>query len=263
MTTQLEKEKWARESEIFSSISDGQVRAIERTAGVADQYGSFSEFFRNEILAGDFDLIVEGACGLNGFPCLDILILGYQGRYVRVDETGRCPPVHYRRWLSETRGSNLDANRLAKKCNLPDNWLWERIEFVHDEALLGSRVRELLKGVKNPLLLSNLALVRSLKMHDFAWYDWRDFNDLPYRKQIHIHPIFTGPVVSRENAGLVSDRFNKYNLDGLVAVDLISTQIGSSREHHDIYALRKFLDDSKRYSWQVNLPFQDCLVLTR
>lgn len=260
-----QSEKWARESETFNSIRDGWVLAIERTAGTTDHYGSFNEFFKNEILTGDFDLIVEGACGSNGFPCLDILVLGYQGRYVRVDEAGLYPPVYHRRWLSETRGNHLDANRLAKKWNLPDGWLRGRIELVHDEVLLGSRVRELLKGgVKSPLFLSNLALVRSLKMHDFAWYDWRDFNELPYRKQIHIHPIFTGPVVSHQNAKLVSERFNKIELgDGLVAVDLISTEMGSTKEHYDIYALRRCLGGFKECGWQVSLPFQDCLVLTR
>lgn len=264
MTTQLEKERWVRETEIFNSIREGWYRTIERTAGRKDGYKTFSEFFKNEILIGDFDLIVEGACGSNGFPCLDILALGYRGRYLRVDEAGPCPPGHYRRWLSETSSNYPAARRLGRKYGLPDDWSKEKIEFVHSEVLLGRKVKELLREAKNPLLLSNLALVRSLKIHDFAWYDWRDFDELPYKKQIHIHPIFTGPVISSVNAELVSGRFNQVDLGGgLVAVDLISTEMGSSEEHYDIYSLRKCLAGFKEYGWRVSLPFQDCLILTR
>jgi len=248
-----------------SAVIDGRWSKIEGTAGLADNYPTINSLIKEEIIRRGHDLIVEVACGSNAFPCLDILALGYKGQYVRADIS--CPPIlEYRRWPSQVDPRcYASVESIRRKVGLPPNWV-DGIDFIRDEGLFGEKVRAILAGAQSPLLVTNFALVENLKFGRLPKEEWKNFNKLPYNRQIHFNPVISGPIISSNNFGLLRNKYRVVDLgEGLFAVDLYDfyPQNGNYREHYNITFLRKFIQDSRKEGWVVRLPFQNCLVLER
>jgi hypothetical protein len=228
-------------------------RKIEKTAGLYDKFKSFEELFLKEIIEDGIDTVVEGACGINCFPSIDILASGFSGAYIVIDSNFPYPSS-YRKFISD------DFSK-------PNPFLVEQTNYDHrlvrirGNAMDEKLVKSVLTNYKSQksCFVSNIAFSNNL----FYSSDVDEVKEyvqivdrLPFAKQIHIHPDAFSIIVSPENA-LHLREFRQILLGTkAVVIDYLENKWAG---HFTNSVLEMF----EALKWEFEVLYQDVLILRR